>query len=154
MFWVVFLATVEEHLGVWSAWAFADLPEIAFERDHMVWDHALLDPKLKGGFIHWVISDVEFLFWKTKAHFFIGEKLKGPRDDLIAEIVSDGEVSEHLKESVVTGGMSDVLDVVGADALLDVGQTSARWDLAAIEIFLKSGDACVDPKKRLVAMRD
>src|SRR5205823_10522012 len=51
-----------------------------------------------------------------------GDEFPGPGDGLLLEVVPEGEVPEHLEESVVPGGESDVFEVVvlsaGADALL------------------------------------
>src|SRR5690606_20276028 len=47
-----------------------------------------------------------------------GEELPGPRNDLGLEVVTEGEVAQHLEEGAVTGGLADLFDVEGADALL------------------------------------
>ena len=54
----------------------------------------------------------------------------------------------------MTGRITDVFDVVGADRLLHVYDAAARWNLAAIEIFFKSGDAGIDPKQGFIALGD
>lgn len=48
-----------------------------------------------------------------------GHQLPGELDRTLLEVVAEGEVSGHLEEGAVTGGAAHVLDVIGADALLN-----------------------------------
>ena len=56
---------------------------------------------------------------------FLGDQVPGERDRLFLEIISKGEVSEHLEKGVVPGGIADVIEIVvlaaGADAFLRGG---------------------------------
>src|SRR5699024_752347 len=52
-----------------------------------------------------------------------GEELPGEVDRAGLEVVAEGEVARHLEEGAVPRGAADVLDVVGADALLDARGT-------------------------------
>ena len=47
-----------------------------------------------------------------------GDELPGEADGLGLEVVAEGEVALHLEEGAVPGGLADLLDVEGADALL------------------------------------
>ncbi len=51
----------------------------------------------------------------------LGEELPGPVDRLALEVVAEAEVAQHLEERHVPGGLADVLDVAGPDALLAGG---------------------------------
>src|SRR6185312_8516488 len=55
-----------------------------------------------------------------------GEQLPGVLDRLLLEVVAEGEVAVHLEEGAVTGGLSDLLDVEGADALLHARGAGVR----------------------------
>src|SRR5699024_12700684 len=50
-----------------------------------------------------------------------GDQFPGQRDRLLLEVVTEGEVAEHLEEGGVPRGPTDLFDVRGADALLDTG---------------------------------
>ena len=56
---------------------------------------------------------------------FLGDQAPGKGDRLFLEIISKGEVPEHLEEGVVPGGIADVIEIVvlaaGADAFLRGG---------------------------------
>ena len=43
-------------------------------------------------------------------------------DGLVLEVIAEGEVAQHLEEGAVAGGLADVLDIAGADALLAGGR--------------------------------
>src|SRR5699024_12233120 len=62
-----------------------------------------------------------------------GEELPGPVDGVPLEVVAEGEVAQHLKVGAVAGGVADVLDGAGADALLVGGHPVAGGLLLAGE---------------------
>ncbi len=82
------------------------------------------------------IGDIEFVFVNSKASFFIREDLVSPGNDLIAEIIADREIAEHLEESMVTRRMADILDVVGAKGFLHVHDAAGWRHFAPVEILL------------------
>ena len=56
----------------------------------------------------------------------LGHELEAPGAGLRLEVVAEGEVAQHLEQREVTVGVTDVLDVVGAEALLDAGGAPER----------------------------
>ena len=79
-----------------------------------------------------------------------GQKLPGPGDGLILEIVAKGEIAQHLEEGAVARGLADILQIAGADALLAGRYTPAGRDLLAREIGLEGRHAGIDDQKTLV----
>ena len=39
-------------------------------------------------------------------------------DRFLFEIITEGEVAQHLKEGAVTGSLTDILDIAGTDTFL------------------------------------
>ena len=68
-------------------------------------------------------------------------------DGLPLEIIPKGEVAQHLKIGAVAGGMADVLDVAGADALLAGGHAAAGRLLLPGEPGLHGRHAGVDEQQ-------
>ena len=83
-----------------------------------------------------------------------GQKFPAPVNGLALEVVAEGEVAQHLEEGAVTGGLANVLDIAGADALLAGGNAVARRLLLAGEERLHRRHAGVDEQKRRVVLRD
>lgn len=70
------------------------------------------------------------------------------------EVVAEREVAEHLKEGAVARGVTDVVDIARADALLAGADAAARRLLLALEPGLHGGHARVDEQDGLVVLRD
>ena len=83
-----------------------------------------------------------------------GEELPRPGDCLMLEVVAEREVAEHLKEGAVARGVTDVVNVARADALLAGADAAARRLLLALEPGLHGGHARVDEQDGLVVLRD
>ena len=83
-----------------------------------------------------------------------GQKLPGPGDGLLFEIVAKGEVAQHLKVGAVAGGVADVLNVAGADALLTGADPAAGGLLLPGEPGLHGGHAAVDEQQGGVVLGD
>ena len=83
-----------------------------------------------------------------------GQEFPAPVNGLALEVVAEGEVAQHLEEGAVTGGLANVLDIAGADALLAGGNAVARRLLLAGEERLHRRHAGVDEQKRRVVLRD
>ena len=66
-----------------------------------------------------------------------GAQLPSPLDGLLLEVVTEGEVPEHLEERVVPRRAPHVFDVVGANALLAAGRAGRRPGLLAEKDRLK-----------------
>ena len=75
----------------------------------------LLVPDVEGLVVVEVYSRVEAVGLEADA---LREELPRPRDYLMLEIIAEAEVAQHFEERVVARRASDVLDVVGAHALL------------------------------------
>ena len=91
---------------------FAHHPEIAVHAhsdDPLRRDAHLFVPDFEGLVVILVDGDPEFVLGEP--HFF-RQKFPAPGDGFLFEIVAEGEVSQHLEERVVTGGVSDVFQVV------------------------------------------
>ena len=70
------------------------------------------------------------------------------------EVVPEGEVAQHLKVGAVAGGVADVLNVAGADALLAGGHPAAGGLLLPGEPGLHGGHARVDQQQAGVVLGD
>ena len=81
-----------------------------------------------------------------------GQELPGPVDGVLFEVVAKGEVAQHLEIGAVAGGMADVVDVAGADALLAGGHPMAGRLLLAGEPGLHGGHAGVDEQQGRVVL--
>ena len=66
-----------------------------------------------------------------------GAQLPSPLNRLLLEVVTEGEVPEHLEERVVPRRAPHVFDVVGANALLAAGRAGRRPGLLAEKDRLK-----------------
>ena len=58
-----------------------------------------------------------------------GQNLPCIVDCFFLEIITEGEVSQHLEESTVTSSLAHFIDIEGAHALLHAGHASLRWSL-------------------------
>ena len=57
-------------------------------------------------------------FGRDAKPLLVGQKLPGPVDRLLFEVVAETEIAQHLEERVVIRRPADVVDVAGAQALL------------------------------------
>ena len=147
-------------LGAWAAGTGAVLPEVvllAELEDALGGDADLLVPDPEGlvigggGLIAGKDGGVEPL--RVQAHpLRAGQKFPGPVDGVPFEVVAEGEVAQHLKISAVAGGLADVFDVAGADALLAGADPVAGGLLLAGEVGLHGGHAAVDEQQRGVVL--
>jgi hypothetical protein len=83
-----------------------------------------------------------------------GEEFPGPCDCLLLEVVAEGEVTQHLEEGAVTGGVTNALKVGGSDALLTSGYAVTGRLLFACEELLHRSHTRVYEKKGFVVMRN
>ena len=81
-----------------------------------------------------------------------GQELPGPVDRVPLEVVSEGEVAQHLEVGAVAGGLADVLDVAGADALLAGADPVAGGLLLPGEPGLHGRHAGVDQQQAGVVL--
>src|SRR5690606_7670746 len=64
----------------------------------------------------------------------VGDQLPGQRDGPFLEVVPEREVAAHLEERAVPGGLADLLDVLGAHALLHRGRARVGGRLLPGEV--------------------
>src|SRR6266545_4124416 len=80
----------------------------------------------------------------------LGDQLVGVGDRPGLEVVAEGEVAEHLEEGQVPGGVAHVLDVGGAEALLNAGRPGEVRDHLAQEVRLELVHARVGEQQRRI----
>ena len=128
----------------------AGRPEVvvrAQARDVVVGD-ALLVPQLDRLVVVLEDGHVEALLGQAQV-LGRGDELVGPGDRVGLGVAAEGEVSEHLEEGEVRG-VADVVDVVGAQALL-AGAGADLWHGAlALVVLLELVHAGVGEQKRRV----
>ena len=83
-----------------------------------------------------------------------GQKLPGPVNGVLLEVVAEGEVAQHLKVGAVAGSLTDVLDIAGADALLAGGHPVAGRLLLTGKEGLHGGHTGVDEQQAGIVLRD
>ena len=83
----------------------------------------------------------------------LGQELPRPSDSLVLEVITKREVTQHLKESTVTGGLTHVLDIAGTDTLLAGSHAGTRRNLCAGEIGLQGSHTCIDQQQALIVVR-
>ena len=77
-----------------------------------------------------------------------------PRNSLVLEVISEGEVTEHLEVGAVTSGVTYALEVGSSYALLTGADTVFRGLLLTGEEFLHGSHARVYQKKGFVVVRN
>ena len=84
----------------------------------------------------------------------LSEELPAPCNCFVLEVIAEGEVAQQFKVGAMTGGLTDVFDITGTDALLAGANTAARGLYFTLKIGLHRCHAGVDQQKRLVILRD
>ena len=81
----------------------------------------------------------QLVLWEAEAAVGLGpgQQLPGVPDRAFLEVVAERPVAEHLEESGVPGGLADLFDVQGADALLHVRHPPVRRRLLAEQVRLE-----------------
>ncbi len=124
-------ALVEVDLGARAARAGgAGAPEVVFlaQLGDMALGNAQALPDLDGLVVVLEHGEVELFGGQAQN---LSRELVGPCAHLALEVLAEAEVAQHLEEAEVTG-IADVLDVVGAHALLNRGGS----DIALVQLFL------------------
>ena len=79
-------------------------------------------PQSAGLFVGRVDRDQQLVLGQAD---HLGDEIPGEGDGLFLEVIAEGEIPQHLEESVVAGGIADIVQIVvlaaGADAFLDGG---------------------------------
>lgn len=109
-------------------------------------------PDLLGLVVVLVDGDPELLRLQAVAAVLDGggQQLPGELDGALLEVVAEGEVAAHLEERAVPGGLADLFDVRGADALLHAGGARERRLGLAEEVGLERHHARVDQQQSRV----
>ena len=137
-------ATVIVDLGTGTAGTGSVLPEVvglAEAEDPLGRDAHHLVPDLKGFLVLQVDGGIQPV--RLQAHH-LRQKLPGPGNGVLLEVVAEGEVAQHLKIGAVAVGLADVLNVAGADALLAGGHPVPGRLLLPGEPSLHGGHAAVN----------
>ena len=96
-------------------------------------DADFVPPDIEGLVIFLVDGRIETI--RLESHN-LGEKLPAPVNGLALKVIAEGKVSEHLKESAVARGFTDIVDITRANTLLTRCHTAAGRNLLAGEIRL------------------
>ena len=81
------------------------------------------------------------------------QELPCPRNDLLLEVILEGEVAQHLKEGAMAGSDANTLDIRGADALLAGGHAMTGRLLLCQEPLFHGSHAAVDQQQAGVVLR-
>ncbi len=114
----VFLAPVIVNLGAGTAGAGAVLPEVvrlAEAEDTLSRDIHVLVPNFKSLFVLFVNGGIQPIRLQPR---HLGQKLPAHGNGLLLEVITEGEIAQHLEIGAVAGGFADIFNVARADALL------------------------------------
>ena len=133
---------VVENLGTGATGAgVAHLPEIgvvAQAYDAVSGYTDLVGPDGGSFIVVFVDGDPEFVFGQLQC---AGQEIPGVLDGIVFEVIAKAEVTQHLEEGMVTGGVADVFQVVvlaaGAHTALGGGGTGVSPGLGSQEQFLE-----------------
>ena len=144
-------ALVEVDLGAGAAGAGgAGSPEVVVgaEAADVLVGHAVGMPELDGLVIVLEDGHVETVLGKAEV-LLGGDELPRPRDGVGLGVAAEREVAEHLEEREVAR-VADVVDVVGAQALLAGARADLGHGLDALVVLLELVHARVREQKRRV----
>ncbi len=152
----VFDSAVIVDLGAGAAGTGAVLPEViglAHTDDVVGGNTDFLGPYVESLIVIEVDAGIKSVGLKAYP-FGRGEEFPAPCKGFALEIIAEGEVTEHLEIGAVAGGLTDVFDIAGADALL-AGADSASGGLNFTgEVGLHGSHTGVDEKQRGVILRN
>ena len=130
------------------------LPEVVLlaQTHHVVRGNAdLLGPDIVGLVVLLVHRDVQAILGDSHP-LVTGQELPSPGDDLVLEVILEGEVAQHLKEGTVAGSDAHALDIRGADALLAGGHAVTGRLLLCQEPLFHGCHAAVDQQQAGVVL--
>ena len=111
----------------------------------------LLGPDIVGLVVLLVHRDVQTILG-NRHPLIAGQELPCPRDDLVLEVILEGEVAQHLKEGAVAGSDANALDIRGADALLAGGHAMTGRLLLCQKPLLHGSHPAVDQQQAGVVL--
>ena len=130
-----FLTKIDINLRVRTAWTRADFPEIIIQTNYMrrikAW---LLLPNFLSFLIIWINGSPELILWKFQN---LSQELPCPRNSLLFEVITKGEISQHLKIGLMTSSTANILNVTCTYAALACSDTGTRRLYLAGKICLK-----------------
>jgi hypothetical protein len=152
------LAVIVEDLGARAARAaVAHLPEIVRggdADDPLVRQPGDLAPMPGGLLVVGIDGDQQLVPGEAE---FLGHQVPGELDGAVLEIIAEGEIAEHLEESVVARGVADILQVVvlaaGAHAFLRGRGARVAALLGASEDVLELHHAGIGEEQRRIVAR-
>ena len=130
------------------------LPEVILfseTEDTLCRDADLFVPDIKSLIVVKIYRRIQAVGIQTD---YLCQELPAPGESFFFEVISEGEVAEHLKESSVAGCFTDILDVACTDTLLACGHSLARRDLGAGKVRFERCHTCIDQKEALVPLRN
>ena len=146
------LTQVNENLSIRTARARADFPEIVLQLYYMGRVKARLClPQLLCLSILWIDGSPKLVLWQLQ---HLSQELPGPRNGFLLEVVAKGEVAQHLKIGLMTGGAAYVLNIAGTHAALAGGNASTRRLYLACKICFKRCHACTDHQQSRIIFRN
>jgi hypothetical protein len=132
----IFDSAVEIDFGARTAGTRAVLPEVislAEANDALCGNADLVVPDVAGFVILLVDRGPEKLCRNFESY---GKELPSPRNRLILEVITEGEVTEHLEVRAVTCGVTNSLKVGCSDALLaGANAVAGRLNLSRKELL-------------------
>ncbi len=142
----VSFAAVIEYFRARTARAFADIPEVLIAQldDALSRQANLFIPQLECFFILGVHRNGNAVPVEADP-FLAGQELPGPGNRFFLEIISDGEVAQHLEERMVAACLADILNIIGADTFLGVRQAGILRNLPSVKVRLQRRHPGIDP---------
>ena len=133
----VFIAAVVENFRTRAARAFADIPEVI--------SSSLINALFRN--TNFFIPNLEsFLVFRMNRHrdtirikadpLGIRQKFPSPGNGFFLEIIADREIAEHFEESMMAACFPDILDIIGANTFLSIGDPRIIRNLASVKIRL------------------
>ena len=143
----VFRAAVNVNLGAGAAGAgAASGPEVVFHTEHlhMFGVEAFVLPDRTRFLIVGEGGNPELFGVETVAALVLrgGQQLPRVMNCLLLEVITEGEVAQHLEESAVAGGFSDLVDIERTHALLVRGHARGGRRLLTEQVRDERHHAC------------
>ena len=151
----LFGPAVKVDLGAGAAGAGADLPEVILlaQPHHMVGgDAAALGPDLIRLIVILIDRNIQLIHRQLQ---LFGDEFPCPAGGVLLEVIAEGEVAQHLEVGAVAGGLADVFDIGGTDALLAAGgaEAAVRQEFLAGEVLFQRRHAGIDEQKACLILR-
>ena len=110
----------------------------------------LIYPDIKGLIILTVNRRIETLRLHTD---HLCQELPAPGNGLVLEVISEGEIPQHLKESKMSCRLTYIFNIAGSDTFLTGSHPAAGRDLLSGEIGLQRCHTGINNQQRIIVMR-